>query len=58
MFYFVVLFSLIGLSFQTSSLAVGLDAMRRDPSSVDNDVSGDRDWIVVDSLPDCFLDSY
>ena len=31
------------LFFQSSSLAVGLDAMRQDPSSVDNDVSGDGD---------------
>ena len=29
-------------SFQTSSLAVGLDAMRQDPSSVDDEVSGER----------------
>ena len=57
-FYFLYCF-LIGFVYpQSLSLAVGLDAMRRDPSSVDDDVSSDGDWIVVDSSPDCFLDPY
>ena len=27
---------------------MGFDAMRQDPSSVDNEVSGDGDWLVVE----------
>ena len=46
LFIFILLFLMI--LFQSSPLAVGFDAVRQDPSSVDDEVSGDRDWLDVE----------
>ena len=47
-FSFYHYFALLIVLLQSSSLAVGFDAVRQDPSSVDEEVSGDRDWLDVE----------
>ena len=47
-FFFCYYFAFLIVLFQSSPLAVGFDAVRQDPSSVDDEVSGDRDWLDVE----------
>ena len=47
-FLFIITLVLLIVLFQSSSLAVGFDAVRQDPSSVDDEVSSDRDWLDVE----------